>query len=106
MIELLSGSRFSTCCIPRLAGWICWERAAIWVLFSLLGCLIMLFMRLLQCRHRHTHVFGQSLSIFVKLHDSTTCVMLAVPDDLIGSSLVQAEPEWRLVLPHLASHII
>merc|ERR1711904_394183 len=32
--------------------------------------------------------------------------MLAVPNDLIGSSLVEAQAEGWLVLPHLASDVV
>ena len=40
-------------------------------------------------------VLGQGLSR--RLHDATARVVLAMPDDLIGRSLVQAQAEWRLV---------
>ena len=41
-------------------------------------------------------LLGQGLSVLVELHHPSACVVLAVPNDLIGGRLVQAQPEGRL----------
>ena len=55
---------------------------------------------------RDAHVLCQVLARGVELHDTTAGVVLGVPDDLIGCSLVQTQAKGRLVLPHLSSDIV
>merc|ERR1711963_582463 len=59
-----------------------------------------------ECLQRHAHVLGKLLSSGVILHHTTTCVMLAMPNNFIRGFLVEAQTEWWLVLPHLTCHII
>eukprot|EP00438_Fugacium_kawagutii_P030997 Skav203573 [mRNA] locus=scaffold3576:299476:300856:- [translate_table: standard] len=63
-------------------------------------------MSVLQGAQWDVHVLAQLLSGLVELHDTAAGVVLAVPNDLIGSSLVQDQSERRLGLPHLTSHIV
>jgi len=106
VVELLARSCLATGGIPRLTRWVGWVRSTVRILLCLLGSFVVVIVRLLQGGQRHAHVLGQCLTRFVELHDATASVMLAMPDDLVGGSLVQAEPEGRLVLPHLTSHIV
>merc|ERR1712232_72432 len=63
-------------------------------------------MGLLDHGQRHAHVSSKGLATFVELHHAAARVVLAVPDDLVRGSLVEAEAERWLVLPHLTSDII
>jgi len=40
------------------------------------------------------------------LHDLVASVVLAMPYDFLECFLVQAQVEWRFVLPHLISHVV
>mmetsp|Transcript_50585 Transcript_50585/g.69295 ORF Transcript_50585/g.69295 Transcript_50585/m.69295 type:complete len:377 (+) Transcript_50585:711-1841(+) len=68
--------------------------------------MVVLLVRRLDDRQRDTHVLGKRLSGWVELHDTTAGVVLAMPDDLIRRSLVQAQAEGWLVLPHLTGDVV
>jgi len=54
-----------------------------------------------------SNVGGQSSTVRVELHQTTTLVVLAVPFDFLSTSAVQDEAVGRLVeLPHLACYVI
>mmetsp|Transcript_108467 Transcript_108467/g.282961 ORF Transcript_108467/g.282961 Transcript_108467/m.282961 type:complete len:405 (-) Transcript_108467:355-1569(-) len=106
VVELLAGARLAAGLVPRLAGRVRGPRAAVGVLLGLLRRLVVQLGRLLEHRHRDPHVLGEGLAVLVELHDAAASVMLAVPADLVGGRLVQAEAEGRLVLPHLAGDVV
>merc|ERR1712113_749947 len=106
MIELLATASLTTRLIPSLARGVCWERAALWVLFLLLRCFVVPLVRVDECLHRDTHVFGERFATLVVFHHSAASVVLAMPDDLIRSSFVQAEPKRWLVFPHLPCDVV
>mmetsp|Transcript_32508 Transcript_32508/g.78106 ORF Transcript_32508/g.78106 Transcript_32508/m.78106 type:complete len:349 (+) Transcript_32508:302-1348(+) len=106
VVELLANTGLSRGLIMRLPAWVGVPLAALRVGLLLLRCLVMLLVSSSQFLHRHTHVLSKSLTTLVVLHDTTASVVLAVPNDFIGRSLVQAKAERGLVLPHLAGDII
>mmetsp|Transcript_115503 Transcript_115503/g.188224 ORF Transcript_115503/g.188224 Transcript_115503/m.188224 type:complete len:208 (-) Transcript_115503:413-1036(-) len=106
VVELLTAARLATGLIPSLAGRVCWERATVWVLLLLLRCFIMTLVSVNECLQVNAHVFGKLCATGVIFHHSTTSVMLTMPNDLIRSRFVQAEPERRLVLPHFSCDIV
>jgi len=104
--KLLAAACLATCLIVRLAGGIGWPLSIVRMRLSLLGRLVMLLVSLLQDADAHAHVLGQVVACLVVLHHPAAGVMLAVPDDLLRCGLVQAQPEWRFALPHLAGHVV
>ena len=79
-------------------------RAAL--LLLLLGSFEVLLVRIDELLQGYAHVLGQVLTCRVELHDASAGVVLSMPDDLVSCSLVEAEAEGRLVLPHLARDVI
>mmetsp|Transcript_51062 Transcript_51062/g.111311 ORF Transcript_51062/g.111311 Transcript_51062/m.111311 type:complete len:514 (-) Transcript_51062:66-1607(-) len=106
VVELLAAARLAARLVPGLAGRVRGEGPAIGVLLRLLRSREVIVVGLLEDRQGNTHVLGKRLTAGVELHDTAAGVVLAVPDDLIGRGLVQAETERRLVLPHLARHVV
>merc|ERR1711957_763950 len=64
------------------------------------------FVRLLKLRDGHTHVFSKVFTGCIEFHHPTTSVMLAMPNDFVGSCFVQTQAERWFVFPHLASDVI
>jgi len=106
VVELLSRSRWAAGLVPRLARRVRRVGPPLRVRFGLLGRLVVLLMGLLEHRERHTHIIRERFSVGVKLHHASAGVVLAVPDDFLLGRLVEAQPERRLVLPHLTSHVV
>jgi len=104
--KLLAAACLAARLIMRLAGGIGRPLALLRMGLSLLGRLVMLLVSLLQHVDVHAHVLGQIVTCLVVLHHPATGVVLAVPNDLLGGGLVQAQPEGRLALPHLARHVV
>mmetsp|Transcript_2518 Transcript_2518/g.3105 ORF Transcript_2518/g.3105 Transcript_2518/m.3105 type:complete len:347 (+) Transcript_2518:291-1331(+) len=104
--KLLAHSRLARSFIPRLARGVGLEGAAVGVLLLLLGRLEVSLVGGFQGAQGDAHVFAQLLTVVVELHDTAAGVVLAVPDDLIGSRLVQDEPVWWLGLPHFSGHVV
>merc|ERR1712048_560428 len=106
VIEFLSASRRTTRSVPRLARWICWPTTTLWIFRCFLRGLVMLLVAIHECLEWDTHVLCYVCTRFIILHHTTASVVLTVPDNFFSSSLVEAESERWLVLPHLARDIV
>merc|ERR1719473_1184312 len=104
--ELLAAARRAAGLVPGLAVGVRGERAPIWVPLGVLSRGEVLVVRLHQGLQGDADVLRELGAICVVLHHATAGVVLAMPDDLGGGGFVQAQPEGRLVLPHLASHVV
>mmetsp|Transcript_22588 Transcript_22588/g.50540 ORF Transcript_22588/g.50540 Transcript_22588/m.50540 type:complete len:412 (+) Transcript_22588:278-1513(+) len=104
--EFLAAASLPAGLVPRLARRVSGPGATIGVLLGLLGGLIVLLSLVHEGLQGDAHVLSELGAVLVELHDTTAGVMLAVPHDLGGCGLVEHKTEGRLVLPHLAGHII
>merc|ERR1719326_339937 len=106
VVELLSTASWTTACIPRLARRVGWEWATVGIFLCFHGSLVMLLMLVYQRLQGDAHVFCKRFTSLIELHDTTTSVVLAMPDDLFLGGLVEAEAEWSFILPHFSCHIV
>mmetsp|Transcript_38607 Transcript_38607/g.94737 ORF Transcript_38607/g.94737 Transcript_38607/m.94737 type:complete len:464 (-) Transcript_38607:242-1633(-) len=72
----------------------------------LLRNFVVLLKSLLHHGRIHAHLLRQVSPSLVKLHETTSHVVLAVPGNFVGRLAVQDEAEWPLTLPHPAGHVI